>query len=113
MADGLLDIVVRAEADRVTLVLSGDIDMGSGGALRTCIQELDHGWRCVVLDMGSVTFLDSSGIAVILQAQGTLASQYRQLQLRDLPHRVRMVLELTGVLDTLTVLPAATPEVVT
>jgi anti-sigma B factor antagonist len=110
MADGLLDIEVRAQGDSVTLVLAGEIDLSSSSTLRACIHELDPAWRCVILDMAGVTFLDSAGVAVIHQANQDLESEYRQLRLRDLPDRVRMALEITGVLEMLTVVAPIEPE---
>ena len=105
MADFLLDIEVRAGGDCVTLALTGELTMGSTEALRACVEELSPTWRCVVLDMAGVTFLDSSGVAALLHANTLLGSQLRRLELHNLPRRVQMVLEITGVLEILTVRP--------
>lgn len=104
MTDCVLDIEVRPTGDHVTLALTGELTMGSTGALTACLEELHPDVRCVVLDMSGVTFLDSSGVAVLVQAHHRLRSELRQLELHEPPDRVQMVLEITGVLDVLTIL---------
>lgn len=105
MTECVLDIEVRAGEDCVTLALTGELTMGSTEALRACIEQLAPTWRCVILDMQDVTFVDSSGIAALLQANSVLGSEFRRMELHNLPERVRLVFEITGVLEILTVRP--------
>jgi stage II sporulation protein AA (anti-sigma F factor antagonist) len=59
----------------------------------------------VVLDMGGVTFIDSGGIAVLLEANQAFEVEFRQLELRHVDEQVRRVLELTGATEFVPVRP--------
>ena len=86
-----------------TIVAAGEVDVASAEELRDTLSEhLRRG--PVLLDLREVTFMDSSGVAAVTRA------------LRDTPdaaltvcselHRnVRQILELTGVLEMLTLEP--------
>jgi anti-anti-sigma factor len=51
------------------------------------------------LDLSDVTFLDSSGLAVLLAARQELHDKHRRLKLRNPSKPVLRTLELSGVLD--------------
>ena len=48
----------------------------------------------VILDMGDVEYMDSSGVGALLQIHVSLAKANRQLVLASVPEKVRMVLEI-------------------
>lgn len=91
-----LAIEVIPEDRQVTLVLTGEMDEASIGALRACLASLDSHWRSVVLDLAGVRFIDTSGIALLLQAHQDLGLDFRLLELRHVHEDVQRVLELTG-----------------
>ena len=51
----------------------------------------------VQVDLGGVTFLDSSGLAALLEAHRRLAAEHRRLVLLDRSPVVQRVLDLAGV----------------
>lgn len=48
----------------------------------------------LILDMGDIEYMDSSGVGALLQIHVSLAKNNRQLVLASVPERVRMVLEI-------------------
>ncbi|MET0467794.1 MAG: STAS domain-containing protein [Aeromicrobium sp.] len=52
--------------DAVVLAVSGEIDMGSAGALRERVDGLDVSQGTLVLDLAGVGFVDSSGLGALL-----------------------------------------------
>jgi anti-anti-sigma factor len=48
----------------------------------------------LILDLGDVEYLDSSGVGALLQIHVSLAKGNRQLVLASVPEKVRMVLEI-------------------
>lgn len=57
------------EGDTARLCVSGDVDLGTAQAVRDAICEaLDAGAHDILLDLGPVTFLDSTGLSVLLHA---------------------------------------------
>jgi anti-sigma B factor antagonist len=88
----------------VRLSVTGDIDLSTSESLTERIVEAINtdGTNEVVIDLESVTFLDSTGIAALMKGR-RLADEhtvgYHVINPRDL---VRQVLEITGVLKHLT-----------
>lgn len=57
------------DGDRVTVAVSGDVDVLRVGQLRQTLTEaLIDGGRLLVLDLEGVTFMDSVGLGVIIAA---------------------------------------------
>ena len=58
-------------AERATgvVVCSGRLDLLTAGALREHVQMLvEQGWRQLVVDLGNVPFVDSSGLCALIAA---------------------------------------------
>jgi anti-sigma B factor antagonist len=90
--------------------LSGEIDFTSSGAVQsTLLAMILPGGGTVVADLSQVTFLDSSGLGVLVQAHRTALERGNRLVVVASPP-VRKLLRLTGldtVLETYDELPAA------
>jgi anti-anti-sigma factor len=57
------------EGERARLRVQGDLDLSTAQAVRNAVCEaLDAGAREIVLDLGDVGFLDSTGLSVLLHA---------------------------------------------
>jgi anti-anti-sigma factor len=100
----------RVAGDGATvLVVAGEVDMTTVQPLRTAIVEvLDRGAPELVVDLDAVTFLDSTGISVLVLGRRTATgtgARYRVVNARDM---VARVLEVTGVRDFLSE-PAGAP----
>jgi anti-anti-sigma factor len=98
---GLSYIVDRSGTDPVA-VLTGEIDVATIDALEAAIAatEQDSASAEVVLDMTAVTFLDSSGLRVLITAHDRLDTAARRLVIRRPPAAVLRVFEITGLLST-------------
>jgi anti-sigma B factor antagonist len=82
--------------------LSGEVDMSNVDALRAKIQPaIDKTPSSVVFDMAGLTFMDSSGIALLLQ----VAAATKTVQLRDASPLVRRIVEATGLTEILRIEP--------
>jgi anti-sigma B factor antagonist len=57
---------------------------------------LDEGASSIALDLGGVRFIDSSGLAALVEAQKATTAADRTLVLRALPRRVHDLLLMTG-----------------
>jgi anti-sigma B factor antagonist len=63
------DVQLSREGDSVTIALSGEIDLATAPRLDAAIREVESGGStALVVDMSELTFLDSSGLRVLLQA---------------------------------------------
>jgi anti-anti-sigma factor len=96
-AASLLRVRVSRTGDRATVLLDGELDLASGGPLRTRLAALVHEDpppRQVVVDLAQLAFVDASGIAVLMTAHEALARQGGELVLRRPSRLVRRVLAL-------------------
>ncbi len=93
----LFDVAItRREPDAVHVVLSGDLDLSTLDQLKEALDgRLDGGADLVVLDLRELTFLDSSGLRLILGLQAGVDEGGGRLVLVKGPRRVHRVLELT------------------
>lgn len=81
------------------LSVDGELDIGTAPLLREALLRLlaDPDIGDVVLDLSGVTFVDSSGLAVLLMAARRWASEEDRLVVRN-PSRVFLrIVDLTGV----------------
>jgi anti-sigma B factor antagonist len=77
--------------------VSGRITLGEGSSnLREGIREmLAKGIRKILLNLGDVSYIDSSGIGELVSAFTSVANQGGQLKLLNLTKRVRDLLQIT------------------
>ncbi|MEN3307284.1 MAG: anti-sigma factor antagonist [Micromonosporaceae bacterium] len=94
----------RCDGDgTVVIAACGEIDMGTAPRLRDALTAALAGdsVRRVLLDMSGVTFLDSSGIAALIDAHHAAARGDRTVRLSNTCPFVTRVLEITGLAETL------------
>lgn len=94
---GGLSVVVTATDGIRLLTLSGEIDHHTGDQLRQALDVSDAAHPHVVMDMRGVTFMDSSGINILISAHRAVTAADGWLRLAGPPDSVLRVLQLTGV----------------
>lgn len=88
---------------RVVVTVCGDLDAASAPRLKDALQDL--GARDdpdVIVDVEGLTFIDSSGVYVLVQALKRMSTEGRNLMLRGADSRAYKVLDvcrLTSVFD--------------
>jgi len=84
---------------KLTVALSGEIDHHRAGAvMREVNRKIEEFLpRICVLDFRDVTFMDSSGIAVVIQAHRRMRELDGKLELRNIPPQPRKILSAAGV----------------
>jgi anti-sigma B factor antagonist len=77
--------------------LSGRITLGEGSTvLRDTVRELlGRGQKKILLNLGDVTYIDSSGIGELVSGFTTVANQGGQLKLLNLTKKVHDLLQIT------------------
>lgn len=81
---------------RVVVIVHGSLDLPEVGPLRAVLQEVCAGdCPSVVVDLTDVTFIGSSGLGVLVQAQQELEKLERSLVLRGVGSRIRRTFEVT------------------
>jgi len=93
---------VHPERERVRVEPIGELDLGTAPGLRHQLQELRaSGFDAIVLDLRRITFLDSTGIALILAEDRVARERGHEFLLISGPPAVQRVLGMCGLLDEL------------
>ena len=80
----------------------GEIDLATAGAVQEPLVELlDSGFCHVALDLRKVTFMDSSGIRLLISAHHQAEELGATLSIVVGTARIRQALELSGAMDYL------------
>ncbi len=88
---------VRVDGHHV-LHLRGELDLGSAPTLAGLLEDIEvDGAGGVVLDLADVTFVDSSGLKVVLEANGRAAATQRAFVVRQPQAQARRLIDLSGV----------------
>jgi len=79
------------------LDISGRITLGEGNVmLREIVRDLsEKGQKAIVLNLGEVNYIDSSGVGELVKAHTTIRNQGGQLKLANLTKRVHDLLQMT------------------
>lgn len=109
-AGDALRVEVSYDGDgRALISATGDVDVATADQLKAALAvAIDQG-HDVVLDLSRVSFLDSTGVAVIIATLNSARVVGSSLQLAAIAEQPRHVLELTGVLEHLDRLEGRTP----
>jgi anti-sigma B factor antagonist len=92
-----LDVQERVLGDTCLIAMAGDFDLFTAPDVRTRLDGLiDKEQRHVVVDLTRVRFMDSSGLAVLLDAWHSLGARHRRFRVVCPPGPVRTTLEITG-----------------
>ena len=91
----------REDDGRVVLALSGELDLGTAGTVRQRLAELRDAGRAVLLDLDELTFMDSTGIRLVLSACEDAAERDWSFRVTRGSEPVRHVLEAAQVIDRL------------
>ena len=92
------DCTIEREGETIVVVPEGDVDVVNAALLRQVLQQVVERRDCTRLDvdMSSVTFLDSSGLGMLVAAHRAAGAQGISMRLREPGPMVKMVLEVTN-----------------
>ena len=93
-----LQVKVERSTGPPVVRLAGELDMESAQEVRKTIEELLDKEGRFALDLGDVTFIDSSGLHLLIDAADRLDGA-GPLTLLSVPPRVLRVMEIVGLSD--------------
>ena len=94
-----MEIQVKSADRNLFLALQGELDHhGARNALREVEMAIDAALpKKLVMDFAAVTFMDSSGIALILRAQQRMQLLEGSILVCNVPPQARRVLDAAGI----------------
>ena len=93
-----MEMTYRAEKRELTICMSGELDHHAARKAMHLIEE----WieqnlpNKMILDLGGLSFMDSSGIAVIIRAKRRMDAVSGRLSVVNIPRQAARVLETAG-----------------
>jgi anti-sigma B factor antagonist len=94
--------VIATSPAAVRIVVAGEVDIETAPRLADALREEMNRDSAVVLDLAGVTFMDSSGLALLVEAINAAKVNGWNLRLRaQLSPNVRKTMELTAILPML------------
>jgi anti-sigma B factor antagonist len=106
LKDGLLLVRQAVEADRVLLTLHGELDLANAKTLEASLLEAFATGKKVVVDLGKLEFLDSTGISLLVAVMRRPDADKLSF-LAGESGEVRRLLGLTGMDKRMGLRPAA------
>ena len=93
---------IQKHADVTVVSLQGKITIGEGDVrLRQCVNEvLEDGAKKIILDLQDVSYMDSSGVATLVEALQAAQANATAMILCNLQNRVQSIFEIAR-LDTI------------
>ena len=99
---GSLELASSASDGTVTVTLRGELDLGSIAALEERLSAVEQeAPKRIVLDISDLSFIDSSGLRVLLVADGRARESGHELVLTPGSDAVQRVFEMTGARELL------------
>ena len=94
-----MEIHVKSTDRNLLLEIQGELDHhGAKNVLRELEMAIDAALPVrMVMDLAGVTFMDSSGIALILRAQQRMQLMDGSLLVRNVPPQAKRVLDAAGI----------------
>lgn len=96
-----LTLTIDDRADSTVIRVCGEVDATNHTKLAATLGEAQRLGAPIIMDLSAMTFLDSSGLNVLLQAYNQAARDGRDLLLAALHPRPHRLLEIAGVLPHL------------
>jgi anti-sigma B factor antagonist len=95
--NGALNVRTEPRGKALVVRASGEIDIASAKSLEKEIQSaFDHDGDGVFLDLEDVTYIDSTGLAVLLRAQKVSTANGHKLRITRLSSSVEEAINVTG-----------------
>lgn len=85
---------VHSEGDTTIVALSGDVDLDNSPHVRSVLLESVSGKRGVLVEMSAVSYIDSSGIASLVEAYQSARREHTPFALVSVSDAAMRVLEL-------------------
>lgn len=99
-----MSVTVHRRGGLTVARISGEMDLSTADEIRKVLdQEIDRGCAHMLLGLRKVTFMDSSGLGVILGRYRRLDALGARMTLVGVSDQVRPLLDLSGLLKLLPV----------
>jgi anti-sigma B factor antagonist len=101
-----LQVFVSRKDDRTHVILMGQLDLATAPFLAQEFVKVAHNEGDVVLDVGLLTFIDSSGLSIFVTQHKNLQRQGNRLVIYSPTPSARRLFEITGLTEVFSIEPS-------
>ena len=103
-------VAVLSEGSTEIVAVRGEIDLATADAVRAELNAALERGRPVVLDLREVEFMDTQGLAVVIEAQQATSGDGSRFAITRAPDNVHRLFDMIGLTPRLTIVddPTAT-----
>ncbi|HTX31279.1 MAG TPA: STAS domain-containing protein [Solirubrobacteraceae bacterium] len=102
-ADRSFSVSSRRLEDGILVALAGDVDLGTATVVDDELCRAGESESLIVLDLGEVSFMDSTGLRTVIAADQRLRASGGSLRIVNVPAQVSRLFELVGVSERLAI----------
>jgi anti-sigma B factor antagonist len=89
------------------VTVAGEVDVASAPMLRNRLEEaIERGTPLLVVDLSTVTFIDSTGLGVLIGASKRIDHSGSTMRLVVSEPRILKLFEITGLTDLFSIVPS-------
>ncbi len=95
-----MPVTIKTRNNVINAYLKGEIDHHTAPQLRETIDEaiiLNDNSKLLVLDFGGVTFMDSSGVGLVMGRYRLAASKGKNVRVDNLSERDYRIMKMSGI----------------
>jgi len=102
-------VAMHTEGSAAVVAVHGDVDLATADVLRAEVRAASERSDTVVLDLREVSFMDTQGLAVVIEAQQAATEGGTRFVITRAPDRVHRLFDMIGLTPRLTIVddPAA------
>lgn len=91
------DVTVKETPDSHTLYVSGELDLAVAAEFRSVIEPLLASDKEVILNMAELTYIDSTGMGIIIFFLKARHEVGKALSVQNVPQKIKKLFDLTGI----------------
>lgn len=92
----MLEVQITNDGSNKTLELTGELDIATVDKFKKSVEEARQGANSLVLNMGKLSFVDSTGVGGLLNVVKSLKNDGIEVRVRDVSSEVYEVFDLLG-----------------
>jgi anti-sigma B factor antagonist len=98
LAMEMLDLTTETDGSTIRLALGGELDIASARQVEQELERIEQqGPATVILDLRQLTFMDSTGLRILVAADGRAREQGRRLVVVRGPEAVQRIFHMTRI----------------
>lgn len=94
---------IERQGDNTIFYISGEVDLSNSPKLRSELAKILNGTSSLLIDLSGTNYIDSSGLATLVEAMQIMTKNKGSLKLTGLHGEVKSIFEISRLNDIFTI----------